>query len=350
METTSFEQSFTTIPSYLKASACYLPTTTTTTDATDIENDDYSHLPSATVTAVAEFDDECSPTMFIDSENIVCYGEYDPFIDTGIDFINPEMGTIVAQADVIHEATADEIPTYDHQSIVLPWHECYDAVVVQKEEKLDLQQFNEFSDELLFAEIIDEIAISGFEEEKNDNFSLTSLSNNLPYPVTSVATPLELIEQVSSSSSYYSYSSSDELSETDFFLDDFSSDEKLMTFSIGGPVPKPKFSTTLTNSTSGTTITSTRQTNQLPFQMMTTKQRPSNSLISMQSPLSSPKYPPKPVREREISQQKWKDKRTEKLSEGRSLDARQLATAKRERTNGKFAKRKINWVSITEMV
>lgn len=46
--------------------------------------------------------------------------------------------------------------------------------------------------------------------------------------------------------------------------------------------------------------------------------------------------------------QKWKQKRQDKLAEKRLLDARQIATSKRERTNGKFAKRKINWVSITE--
>jgi hypothetical protein len=46
--------------------------------------------------------------------------------------------------------------------------------------------------------------------------------------------------------------------------------------------------------------------------------------------------------------QKWKQKRQDKLAEKRLLDARQIATSKRTRTNGKFAKRKINWVSITE--
>ena len=46
--------------------------------------------------------------------------------------------------------------------------------------------------------------------------------------------------------------------------------------------------------------------------------------------------------------QRWKQKRQDKLAENRLMDARQVATAKRERTNGKFAKRKINWVSITD--
>ena len=46
--------------------------------------------------------------------------------------------------------------------------------------------------------------------------------------------------------------------------------------------------------------------------------------------------------------ERWKLKRQEKLAQNRLLDPRQVATAKRERTNGKFAKRKINWVSITD--
>jgi len=55
------------------------------------------------------------------------------------------------------------------------------------------------------------------------------------------------------------------------------------------------------------------------------------------------------AREREEAMLKWKSKREEKLAESRMLDARQIATSKRERSNGKFAKRKINWVSITDV-
>mmetsp|Transcript_22654 Transcript_22654/g.33118 ORF Transcript_22654/g.33118 Transcript_22654/m.33118 type:complete len:298 (+) Transcript_22654:291-1184(+) len=46
---------------------------------------------------------------------------------------------------------------------------------------------------------------------------------------------------------------------------------------------------------------------------------------------------------------KWTTKRREEQAQRRPSGPRQAATAKRERNKGKFAKRKINWVSITDV-
>jgi hypothetical protein len=268
--------------------ACYLPV-------------DYSvaHIPSATATPI-EFGDDYSTPMFI--EAVIC-SEFDPFIDSESE---------IAQADAIHEATADEIQTCDVA-------EYYDAVVVEKDDKYDpfskIQP--EFSnDDLLFAEIIDDLAISGFEEEKDD---FTSISpTNLPNLQDSF---------------YPSIFLDDTDSDPNISFNDFSLEtEPGLTFSIGGPKP---------------TESSTQMLPANKHLSQTTKQQISTPPVT---PHSSPRYPPKPVRERDQSQQKWKDKRVQTLNEARALDARQIATSKRERSNGKFAKRKINWVSITEMV
>lgn len=295
-----------TSPTLSQASACYLP-------------DDYSvsHIPSATATPI-EFGDEYSSPMFVEAENIVCYGELDPFIDSGFD-----LESDVAQADAVHEVTADEI----HCACDVSWHECYDAVVVQKDEKFDPFKTikSEFSnDDLLFAEIIDDLAISGFEEEKDD--FTTHSSKNLLYQTSesfqdTLYDPSLFLDEIDS--------------DPNISFDDFSlATEPTLTFSIGGPKPiaSPTHMPQLNRNTSQTMK----------------QQTPTTPSLNAHPP----RYPPKPtipIRERDQSQQKWKDKRVQTLNEARALDARQIATSKRERSNGKFAKRKINWVSITEI-
>jgi hypothetical protein len=234
----------------------------------------------------------------------------DPFIDSGFD-IESE----VAQADPVHEVTAD-----------VTWHECYDGVVVQNDDQFDLFENLKpgySNDDLLFAEIIDDLAISGFEEEKDD---FTSISpSNLPSETCNPCQDMIYHPSI--------FASEESDSDPHILFTDFNLSEPTMAFSIGGPKP-------VESSTSAPPLN-----RHLSF---TTKQQsPSSQLIPH---ATSPRYPPKPVRQRDQSQQKWKDKRAETLSEARALDARQIATSKRERSNGKFAKRKINWVSITEMV
>lgn len=288
-----------------KATACYVP-------------EDYSaisHIPSATATEI-ELDEYSSP-MFIEAEHIICYGDIDPFIDSGYDL---ESEAVLADA-----VTADEITTCDP---IIAWPECYDAIVIKNEKHDPFQDLNSdfLKDDLLFAEIINDIAASGFEEEKND----CSIPRHNTLNIESNSSPPYLAEEATFPISY----SSDDLSDSDFYFDSITtsplSDEN-MTFSLGGPKP----------ATSHLLSIGRHSTQSL---------KPHLSSASPQLSISSPKYPPKPVREIEKSLQKQKDKRAEKLNEARVLDARQIATSKRERSNGKFAKRKINWVSITEMV
>jgi hypothetical protein len=278
-----------------KASACYLPN----------DSSFPSHLPSATATAIAV--DEYSSPMFIEAEHIVCYGDFDPFIDSAIQ-IESEL---IAEADAVHEIT-EGIPTD-------AWPECYDAVLVKKEKYDPFDNFKEefLSDDLLFAEIIHDIAECGFEEEKEETVAPVSIVQS---------SPRDLLEDP------FSQYSSDDLSEQEFFLQDFSPEQDL-NFSIGAPFPADAMVPISDPLNRHPTVHQTIKLQQLP---------PLHSSLST-------RFPPKPVRERELSNQKHKDKRDEKLNEARSLDARQVATAKRERSNGKFAKRKINWVSITEV-
>jgi hypothetical protein len=283
---------------FSKASACYLPK----------DSSFPSHLPSATATAVDV--EELSSPMFIEAEHIVCYGDFDPFIDSGVEI----QSEAIAEADAVHEIT-EGIPTD-------AWPECYDAVLVKKEKYDPFDNLKEdfLSDELLFAEIIDDIAECGFEEEKQETV----------IQAVDYSAPAQLFEDP-----FFNQYSSDDLSEHDFFLQDFTSSDQELNFSIGGPKPVDAM-----------TPMSDFPLNRHPNLHQTIKQQ---QLPPLHSSLSS-RYPPKPVRERELSLQKHKDKREEKLNDARSPDARQVATAKRERTNGKFAKRKINWVSITDVV
>mmetsp|Transcript_2693 Transcript_2693/g.2674 ORF Transcript_2693/g.2674 Transcript_2693/m.2674 type:complete len:411 (+) Transcript_2693:82-1314(+) len=384
-----------------------LTTTTTAIYPLKNYNNDVTTLPSATATPINN-EEEYSAPMFIEASNITFCDEFDTFLDLGVD-IGLET---VAQADaIISEVTANEIPSCN-SIIALP--ECYDAIVV-KEKYDDLKSDMLYSDDLLFAEIIDDLA--GFnEEEKSDNNSQFSSSSSLssspssssslllpssfqfdPFMISSEFLNDEMTDsqfglnfhelninnthnQNNITNNKYIYNDlslqqnqqkennnnnnmnmnnlsqlplpqlQKSKSQTQYFIEPQLFDvNHQMQFSIGAPkplsmLPPPpsrnrSISTSKLNSSSHTVNSNTNNMKNSLNQV--------NKNITPESTL--PPLTPKAIRDRQQALLKWKDKREEKIEETRSLDARQLATAKRERSNGKFAKRKINWVSITDI-
>lgn len=387
----------------------------------NINNDNIiTSIPSVTATPIHN-DEQYNTPMFIEAENITFCNEYDTYLDLGV---NIGLET-VAQADVIiHEVTANEIPACN-SIIALP--ECYDAVVVkEKYDDNDLKSdFLSFPDDLLFAEIIDDLA--GFNEEEKNDYSQLSYYKSKTYELDTIRnidqiniepiidTSLQFESTIFQDPFMNSSEFLEDIDEVDISIDNqigidlndlsISNDENILyqhhniqqqsqpqhqlpfpqlqksksqsqyfiepqlldvnhqiQFSIGAPkpysmLPPPpsksrSISTSKLNTNQNQTILSTtNKINNHHHQKKSSLHQLNNNNNNINMTLEStiPPLTPQAIRDRQQALLKWKDKREEKIEEARTLDARQIATAKRERNNGKFAKRKINWVSITDI-